>query len=248
MSKSEDNKRTGLLIAAHGETRGEGDNWLAHEVAARLHARGTFAGVEAGLLRGTPAIEDSAARVAGERLVVFPLFMSAGYFVETTLPGRLGLTGGSGQAPTRQVAMLDPLPAIDGLAAFIGASARRTVNGAGVDAQSATLLLVAHGSTKGSASADAARDMARAIAASCGFRHVALAFLEEPPFVADQLRDLPGPLVVAGLFIGEGLHGGEDLSAALEACGRADAYAIPPLARDSAFADLICDHIQQASR
>ncbi len=132
------------------------------------------------------------------------------------------------------------------LAEIVAGIAAETATAAGLAAAAARLLIVAHGSSKDPASRLAAEAAAKAIAGLRRFAGVDTAFLEEPPFLDERLRALPGPLIVSGFFIGEGMHGAEDMAAAVAATGRGDLYPAPPLARSQALIDTICADILAA--
>lgn len=225
-----------LLIVAHGDRGGLREDRLAREIAARLRRSGRYAAVEVGLIRGEPSLEEAARRLPPGAFRIYPLFMSEGYYVQKAIPERLGLKGGKARAAIMETPLgLDPA-----LPGTVLDAARRTAQAAGLDAARATLLLVAHGSSKSSASADAARALAGAMEKSSPFRRIEVAFLEETPFLPDALAALEGPAVVLGLFAGEGMHGAEDLPQAIAATGRDDLHLAPPLAREGALIDLVC--------
>jgi sirohydrochlorin ferrochelatase len=223
------------LIVAHGDRGGKGDNRLAEALAGRLSARGGFAAVGVGYIRGEPAFEQVAAELEPERLRVLPLLMSDGYYARTVIPKRLGF----GEEGAPEMIFETPLGLNPALPGLIRRAAVETLEKAGVEPSDACLLLAAHGSSKSSASAEAARSLAASAAASGDFRQTAVAFLEEPPFLKEQLGSLAGPLCVFGLFVGEGMHGGEDLPRAISASGREDVLLAPALADCDALPELL---------
>ena len=77
------------------------------------------------------------------------------------------------------------------------------------------------------------------------FAGIELAFLEESPFLDDQIRAVEGPIVVVGLFAGEGLHGGVDLPEAVARSGRKDVVLSSPLARSPALMRLIAEDLDR---
>lgn len=203
-------KPTGVLIVAHGERGGRGDNValqsLAERIAAALAAKAV---VVPAVLKGGPSIGEAVARLraAGcHALVVYPFFMSAGYFTRVLLPQRLDENCEC--LPWR---MIEPL----GVDAELPDLICRHAVAASKDPQH--LLLVAHGSSKSRDSAAAAGRIADALHASEAFRSVQLAFLEEPPYLADVIAVSVGHRLVVGLFTGDGLHAREDVPAAIDA-------------------------------
>jgi sirohydrochlorin ferrochelatase len=230
---------TGLLIVAHGERGGSTENRLAHAIARRMRAAGRYAEVEVGFLRARPRVETSAARIAADRLAVYPLFMSDSYYVRTAIPERLGLSPKGRDAKGRPVRVLPPLGIDPALPPLIASLARLAAEQAGVASAAAHLLLVAHGSSKSGESALAARAVAEKVASIADFISVDVAFLEEEPFLDEVLSRLPGPAVLLGLFAGDGLHAGEDLPASVAKSGRRDIALSGPIAAEPALLDLI---------
>lgn len=209
--------RTGLLLAAHGELGG-GDNRMLHAHAAALRERRVASWVGIGLIKGSPTLAEALAeaRAAGcERVLLYPFFMSGGYFAGTVLP-RLIAEAGVPLATTT----LAPLGLDPGLAEVLLAVGLAAARSGRLEPGATTLLLAAHGSAIGTAPAEATRAMAARLSGLGGFRAVVPAFIEEAPRVGDALAAVEGPVVVAGFFSGEGVHGSRDVLAAIAASGR----------------------------
>ncbi|MDX1710749.1 MAG: CbiX/SirB N-terminal domain-containing protein [Rhodovibrionaceae bacterium] len=225
-----------LLIAAHGDRGGARNNRLALEVAERMSESGRYDAVGVGYIRSEPSVEHAAAALMPARLRVYPLFMSDGYYVRRAIPQRLGL--GEEGAPDIRI---DPALGLDPeLPELLAAEAEEAIRAAGAEPLETTLLEVAHGSSKSRASADAARGIAARVKEVGRFRDVECAFLEEEPFLAQALEQLTGPLCLQGLFIGQGMHGAEDLPEAVAASGRQDVVMAPPLAESPRLVELVC--------
>ncbi len=235
-----------LLIVAHGDRGGERDNRLAREICARMRCTGAFCDVGIAYIRGAPGLAEAADRLQGDTVRVCPLFMSDGYYVRVAIPEGLGVIEGK-ETPGRRFSIMAPTGLSPRLPAIVADVAAATAGAAGIRAADAGLLIAAHGSSKDPASRRAAQNIADAIRAARRFAAVDTAFLEEPPLLDDQLRTLPGPLLLTGLFIGEGMHGAEDMAAAAAAAGRGDLYPTPPLSRSDALIEAICADITAAA-
>jgi sirohydrochlorin ferrochelatase len=213
-----------VILAAHGDRGGDSPNatLLAH--CAALRADGVFHSVAAGILRGEPVLEDSvrAALASGAKcLAVYPMFMAEGYFTRKVLTQRLAAL----EIPI-DVHVLPPLGADPRLPDLMRADALAAAERAGVEAMTARLLIVGHGSKIGPASAEATRVVAAAIERAGGFGRVETAFLEEPEFLEDALRrNAASPAIVSGFFSGDGLHAAEDVPEAIAETGAAAIYA-----------------------
>ena len=83
---------TALVLAAHGDRDGPGRNEsLANHVAA-LSKRNEFVCVSGGVLNGEPSLEaalQQAVNSGAKHILLYPMFMSGGYFVQNILPKRI---------------------------------------------------------------------------------------------------------------------------------------------------------------
>ncbi|MGZ9104949.1 MAG: CbiX/SirB N-terminal domain-containing protein [Rhodoplanes sp.] len=195
-----------MLLAAHGERRPGAGNEGVAQLAARLADLGMAAEVGFGFLKGEPSIGDAVRRLAARDLLVYPLFLSDGYFTQTLLPRRLEQAGAL--AGDRAVHILPPLGLDPALIGLILDRAQAVARAHGWVPARANLVLLAHGSSNNPASRRAAERVAGKIAALGVFARVRPAFLEEPPYLDQTVAHAPA--VVVGLFAGEGLHGGGD--------------------------------------
>lgn len=220
-----------LLIVAHGECGGSRENRLPYALAQAVRERGEFAAVSVGFIRGEPTVEQAYGTLPAGPVTIFPLFMSDGYYVRRAIPERLGIDDAGLDESGRQVRVLPPIGLDRAVPGIVAGLARDAISGAELEATDTTLLLVAHGSQKDPASRNATLSVATALAELRQFRSVEIAFLEEDPFVADQLSSVVGPTVAVGLFMGEGMHGAEDLPRAVRATRRGDIFIAPSLSQ-----------------
>lgn len=181
---------------------------LADKVAALLPG----VAVGGATLAAPGALEAALAALPGTAPLVFPVFMSGGWFVRVKLPQRIGrVCGGSFE-------MLRPLgldPALHSLcldAALEGARA------AGLPPARTTLLLAAHGSPSDPAPREAVAAALRVIAGAAAFRDVRPGFIDEAPFLGEAART-DGPAVCLPFFAGRAGHVESDIPRALAAAG-----------------------------
>lgn len=224
----------GLLLAAHGERAAGADNRGVESLARALRARGVAAEVRCGFIKGTPTLAEAVREFAAARILVLPLFLADGYFSRVRLPQLLdpAETG-------RSVEILPPIGLHPALAGLVARKADAACAAAGTDPARTTLVLVAHGSTRDDASRRATEALAARIAAQGRFAEVRSAFLEEPPDPAGLLAAARGPVAVVGLFIGEGLHGREDVGRLVAGAGRADVVTVGNLGTWPDFVDAV---------
>lgn len=229
-----------LLIVSHGERGGLRQDRLSQNLVARLRDTGSYRDVEACFVSKEPTLKTIMADLSPGPAVVYPVFMSDGYFVMQAIPKML-----EGETDRRQIEVATPVGLSPGLAELVAQHGEAAAQAVGFFAQDIKLLLVAHGSKSDPASRNAAQCVASALAMEQRFAGIELAFLEESPFLDDHIKVVEGPVVVVGLFAGEGLHGGVDLPEAVERAGRNDVVLSPPLARSPALMNLICDDLSR---
>lgn len=235
-----------LLIVAHGECGGSGENRLPYALANAVRQHGDFAAVDVGFIRAEPLLEHVGRSLPDGPVTVFPLFMSNGYYVRQAIPERLGIDGDGRDGLKRPVRILNPIGLSSAMPPILADLAADTARDAGFRINDATLLLVAHGSRKDPASRNAAISVATALEGISQFRKIEIAYLEEAPFLEDQLKSITGPVVAAGLFIGEGMHGKEDLPLAVIECGRKDVVITPALALSPKLIETMREEISSA--
>jgi sirohydrochlorin cobaltochelatase len=194
---------------AHGAARFADAGRLAHAHATALRAQRCFAEVAAGLLNGTPSAAEALASLASHVVHVVPLFMEQGWFVREAVPRALGEGGG------HELRYHKPVGVHPGMAKLAGARVERAC---GADAARFSVLLVGHGSARAPGRPMALHRHVAALSAGGKFARVGAAFLEEPPLVADALREWhAAPVALVGFFAGEGGHVREDLPALIAA-------------------------------
>lgn len=207
--------RAGVLIVGHGERGGgRGDNaaLLALGTDVGCSLKGLGVAVEVAVLNGEPSLTEAMASLATTgcaRLVVYPFFMSDGYFTRTRLPQALEAVC---HVPWHT---LPPFGVDQNLPRLIEQRALAGAEGKPVPARNARLLIVAHGSSKSPASAVATEAIATAIRCGGAFGQVETAFLEETPYLAEKLQSAFFSTIVIGAFIGDGLHANEDVVSAV---------------------------------
>jgi sirohydrochlorin cobaltochelatase len=188
-------------------------------LAAAVAARHVVDEVGIGFLKGAPAIGETMRAFSARRIVVYPLFLADGYFTRVRLAQVLDDARREGDG--RLVQVLPPLGLDTGLADLVSARAIAARGPVGGPAP-INLILLAHGSSTDPASRTATECLAASIARRPGFRTVRCAFLDEPPSLGQATAGLPAPLMVFGLFAGDGMHGAEDVPRLLADLGRPD--------------------------
>jgi len=221
-----------LLLCAHG-ARGVAGAAARH--AKAIGRRGLFRTVEACALYGEPRLETVLDSIAEGPVTVLPFMMAEGYTLEK-LAGRL--------ASCRPDARL--LPALGGRAAMADLlvdRARKGLRAHDRPPAETALLLVGHGTTRHRASAETALRHAAVIRARGIFAEVAVAFLDEPPFVAEAVAGLGAPFIAAvGFLTDAGTHGASDVARLLAETSGNGVY-FGPIGPDPAVVPLILEQL-----
>jgi sirohydrochlorin ferrochelatase len=196
------------IIVSHGQP-GEPDPAEAAlaELAARVAAALPGWTVRAATLAKDGAL-DAALASAGPAPLVYPMFMTEGWFTGDNLRARLSA------AP--QAHILRPLgvsPDLPPLAAGLldGVMAGRGWRGADTE-----LFIAGHGSGRSPNSARDTRAFAAALGALRAFREIRVGFVEEPPYLADMAFGLSSQAICLPFFAAKGGHVTDDIPEALE--------------------------------
>ncbi len=246
-----------VVIVAHGDRGGPDEahrderNQSLERHRARLATADIFQSVEAGVLKGSPTLEDALAKAQTAKpkaIAIYPFFMAEGYFLKKVLPQRVANFG-----LTVPHATLQPLGLEPNLVSLIVTDALQQASNAQIEAKDARLLLVGHGSKFGPASADATRAVLQNIknAHHHLFAEIDVAFLEEMPFLAEQLAapqnvEEARPTIISGFFNGDGLHAGEDVPNAMQNASGSTVYT-GPIGAAPAVSNLIKSAVLKAT-
>jgi sirohydrochlorin ferrochelatase len=185
-----------ILLAAHGERGGAAKNARLAEITEAVGRAIPGADVGSVLVNIEGLVERTLAACGPRPVLCLPLLFSDGYLYEQRLRPYF-------VAPNHKLAA--PLALWRGFAPFLADNlALRLIS----HAADPRVVLVAHGSKQPGRSAECARKVATGMQARYG--RIEVGFLEEQPFAKDVIARAEPPYSCIGLFLGEGLHGGED--------------------------------------
>ena len=231
-----------LLIAAHGERRPDATNYGVKRIAQAVSARRLVAEVGVGFINGTPGIGEAFAALTAPRVMVYPLFASSGYFTRDRLVQLLDEANAEG----RDVEVLPPLGLDPGLPDLVLDRATTVARACGFVPEASTVILLAHGSRRNTASREATEQVARAIEGRAGFRGVGIALLEERPFMDEAMALVQGPAVVVGMFSGEGMHGAGDAPRLIAELNRNDVVYAGVIGNVAGIEDIVAESVAAA--
>jgi sirohydrochlorin ferrochelatase len=200
------------VIVAHGSPSDPPRQEAAMAGFARAVARHRPGLRVASATLADPAALPRALAAAGDGAVVYPMFMSDGWFVSDLLPKRLAKAGAAG------VGILPPFGLDPDLPAFCAARLAEAARSGGLDPAAATLVLAAHGSPSDPRAGAAARAAAEGIAALMRFAEIRVCFVDQAPFLAEGLS-VHGPAICLPFFATAASHVEADLPEAVAAAG-----------------------------
>ncbi|MCV2879046.1 cobalamin biosynthesis protein CbiX [Sedimentimonas flavescens] len=166
-----------IVIVAHGSPSDPAPQEAAlQDLAQRVGALCPDDTVRAATLACPGALEAAFEGLSDP--LVYPFFMAEGWFTRRELPRRLAKAGLS--ARHMRPFGLDPhLPAL------IAQTSHDAAIQAGLEPESADLILVGHGSKVAHRSKDSTYAMAETLRRSLPFWRIRVALIEEPPFLAN---------------------------------------------------------------
>jgi sirohydrochlorin cobaltochelatase len=236
-------RRAALVLVAHGT--GEGGNAALKRHVSALEARHLFAEVAGATLTGGPDPDKILDAIQAPESYVVPFFMTDGTAVRDILHRRLGLTGPVTERGGRRIVLSAPVGLNPRLSKLIVRRAQALARERAITPETATLLLVGHGSTRNPASRRTTEAHATRARKGDIFAAVATAYLDEQPTLDQSVASLVGPAVAVGLFSEDGLHASQDVPPILAARKPAVPY-LGAIGSDPEMADLIIDQVKAA--
>ncbi len=209
---------TEALIVAHGQPS---DPDPAEAETASLAARvgRLLPGVRVrGVTLAMPGALDRALQDAAVPPVIYPLFMSEGWFTTDELPRRLG---------SRASRVLAPLGVDPGLVGLAGDEIARLAAERGWALDRVVLVLAAHGSGRSETSARAARRFAARLGRRLAPAEIRIGYVEQAPLVRDAARGAGPRAICLPFFAARGDHVTGDIPGALDEAGFAGILADP---------------------
>lgn len=173
--------------------------------------------------------------VTGKAGLVYPMFMSQGWFTATHLPERLAKLGA---ADWRILAPFGLDPALQALCVTIALEA--TANQTNPE-----VLLAAHGSFRSSVPSQLAHAMANHLL-KAGIAHAKAGFIDQSPRIVDIAGGFGATAVCLPFFAASGGHVVDDLPQALALAGFSGPV-LPPLGLDARVPGLIAQALQSAA-
>ena len=154
-----------------------------------------------------PGALDAALADAGPGALIYPMFMTEGWFTREALRQRLD---------THKAHVLPPFgrdPSLPAMAADLIAGVLRD---RGWQADDVRVFIAAHGSGRSPNSARNTHAFRDALAGITNLAEIRVGFVEEPPYLADEAFDLGPKSICLPYFAAKGGHVTDDIPEALE--------------------------------
>ncbi|MEX3007860.1 sirohydrochlorin chelatase [Hoeflea sp. TYP-13] len=197
-----------VLVVAHGSpSKPEAQDRVLAETAGCAAACLPGWTVRGATLAGRDTLEAVAGELQTSRPLVYPLFMSDGWFVRKELSRRLRALG------LREFEILAPLGLDPAIHSLCRDQAHLAAIAGGCDPMETTVVLAAHGSLtdhRPRAAAQAAADKLCKL-----FKRVSVGFLDETPRLSEAAK-VDGQALCLPYFAGRSRHVETDVPAALE--------------------------------
>lgn len=155
-----------------------------------------------------PDALEKALQKAGPTPVIYPLFMTDGWFTQSVLPKRIG-------TPTAHI--LPPLGVDPSLPDLAHIWLKNILSKQNWQPDQTGLIIAAHGSGRSRNSARDTKQFADAVGQRMGFSDIRLGFIEEHPYLRDAVSNAGVRSVVLPFFASRREHVLDDIPAALNA-------------------------------
>ncbi|WP_373235645.1 CbiX/SirB N-terminal domain-containing protein [Cohaesibacter celericrescens] len=237
-----DSADLGILIVAHGERGGRFDNARVLELADEVRNNIGNVQVEAGVLKGSPSISDAWTRLKSSHKLIYPFFMSDGYFCNRILPRKLAQEI---DHSIDALTMLPPFGVSEWLANCVTSALLQDIEQLGLKGTRPPLLIAAHGASIDKQSSKRTRQLADKLKRTGNFGRISCGFLDEAPHLSDMIGEVLPNTVVLPLFNGLGSHSVDDMAklakSAPESC-----HFVTPVGGQSWVGDIMTADILKA--
>lgn len=192
--------------------------------------------VQSATLAKEGALEDAMQR-AGAQPLIYPLFMTDGWFVRSALPARLG---------PQNCAILPPLGVDPSLPKLAASALVDTLDRQNWDAAETALLIASHGSGRSPNSARDTEVFAKALSLEISMKKITTGYVEQAPFFPDVAKEVPEQSICLPFFAAYGGHVREDIADGLSQA-RFKGPCLDPLGTLPGIHELIAASLHSAS-
>ncbi|WP_180966731.1 CbiX/SirB N-terminal domain-containing protein [Cohaesibacter celericrescens] len=239
-----DSTDLGILIVAHGERGGRFNNARVLELADEIGYKIGMVQVEAGVLKGAPSIAEAWSRLNTPNKLIYPFFMSDGYFCNRILPQKVAEEIGQS---IETLTMLPPFGVSDWIAEGVTSALLQDISRLGLSGHRPPILIAAHGASIDRQSSRRAHELADKLKRTGNFGAISCGFLDEAPHLSDMIGDVLPNTVVLPLFNGLGSHSVDDMTK-LAKNAPENCHFVTPVGGQSWVGDIMIADILKALR
>jgi len=196
-----------VLVVAHGSLNNPESSAPARRLVHTLRSTGRFQEVRAAFWREQASLREAWTQFSSEHVVVVPVFVADGYFVQKILPRELGLTGRLTQRDTRLIRYAEPLGTHFDMQDVVMARVEAARPFLTHPLEESALVLVGHG-TRRSTTSSASVLLQVGLARQRGrFAEVDAVFLDQDPEIDTLWERVSAPQIIAvPYFVSDGFH------------------------------------------
>lgn len=232
----------GVLLVAHGERGGRLNNANLLELADQVRANLGHVEVSAAVLKGNPSLEHGWQQLSASSRMIYPFFMSDGYFVSRILPKKISEAIG---ISFDELEILAPFGVSRYLASNVISALRWELIRLNRMGERPPVLIAAHGASLDKQSSRRAGELATALEMYGCFGPISCAFLDEGPYLEDVAPHLSPDSIVLPLFNGLGSHAVDDMARIKAEC-QYGVHFVAPVGSHRWVANLVTLDIIQA--
>ncbi|MCY3946363.1 MAG: hypothetical protein OXF44_08780 [Anaerolineaceae bacterium] len=207
---------TALLLAGHGSHISPKTAGLVWSYVDQLRAKGVADEISACFWKEPPSFRNALGNLRSETVVVVPVLATDGYFARTVIPAEMGLDGPFTRVGKRCIHYTRPLGLHPRLGEVLHASVLQQIQALGAGPEEVAVAVIGHGTRRDARSREAARHVARSLAAKLPDCDVLEAYLDDdPPIPSIYERTGKAIVLAAPWFLAPGSHVSVDVPVAL---------------------------------
>lgn len=259
---------TALILVGHGSTTNPDSSAPTRRLAEVIEAKGIFDEVRFCFWKEEPHLRDALQGLKSRTVFIVPNFISEGHFTQTVIPRELALDGPITRRDGMTIHYCKPSGSHASMTSLLIKRASETAPG--VNTKETSLLIVGHGTSLNTQSADAVKLQSSLIASHGLYAEVfpcTMEAMEDVPLVSDWATMTTQPnVVVIPFFISDGLHSYQDIPVLLgireevgPSASESEVFKHNPhhlqnknlyygsaIGTDSGMAEVILDQVQEA--
>jgi sirohydrochlorin cobaltochelatase len=195
-----------LLLVGHGSAHDPAASAPVRASAQRIAQQETFDFVGVGFWKEPPFLPDALAALPGDDVFIVPMFLAEGYYTRQVVPRQLGLNGRFTMRAMRHIHYCRALGSHPAMSRLVLRSATHALRSAGMEAGTAALVIVGHGTERNPFSARSTCKLSARLHGS-GYARIDCGFLDQEPRIERVIEQAREPcIVLVPYFLAAGWH------------------------------------------